>query len=899
MNRRYTSLRPWAAGLLLGAAACTGTRPPLPLDVPKETEPVAAAVPVEPGVSRALARYRRQQLSGLGYALQLMVPADKQQDIQAHEVIRFRLKSTAQPLQLDFKEQTERLQRLTVNGRPVSIDHRQEHLIIPAAALRVGPNEIGIEFRAGNLSLNRNDEYLYTLLVPDRARTVFPVFDQPDLKASFRLTLEVPEGWQALANAPLESAGPTQNNAPSGSKTYSFAPSDTISTYLFSFVAGKFQTAESPATEGPVAGRNMRLLHRETDPDKLRLSLGPIFQIHRDALAFLEQYTGIPYPFRKLDFAALPDFQYGGMEHVGAIDYKASTLFLDAGATQDQLLARSNLISHETAHMWFGDLVTMRWFDDVWMKEVFANFMADKISQVAVPGASYDLKFVVDHYPAAYAVDRTAGANPIRQNLDNLRDAGSLYGSIIYHKAPIMMRQLERLMGETAFRDGLREYLRTYAHGNATWPDLIRILDARTPADLQRWNQVWVNQPGRPVFDYELKTDGQQISRLTLTQRAEDGSDRLWPQLFEVLLVYADGRSKELTVNMNQAEVVVPEAAGQPVPLFVLFNASGLGYGVFPVDEQLGVERKAGYKELGQVLGYRLAQLPSPVARAASYVNLYENVLSRRALTPRALLDVYRQRLLHEQDELNLKLLTGQLGDLYWKFLTPAQRTALAPTLEQELWHALAQNPAPNQKKLLFRAYQAVALSRTAQQRLYQVWERQQPPAGVRLTEDDYTALALALAVRDYPAPDPIMPRQLARIQNPDRQQRLRFLMPALSPEQATRDQFFASLSDPQNREKEAWVVSALGYLHHPLRVAASEKYLPQSLALLEEIQQTGDIFFPSNWLHATLSYYQTPTAATTVRDFLTQHPQLNPKLRAKLQQAADDLLRAEQLVAQ
>ena len=172
------------------------------------------------------------------------------------------------------------------------------------------------------------------------------------------------------------------------------------------------------------------------------------------------------------------------MEHVGAIDYKASTLFLDEGATQDQTLARASLVAHETAHMWFGDLVTMQWFDDVWMKEVFANFMADKITQVSgqktqITTSSSSL----DHYPAAYGIDRTAGANPIRQPLANLQNAGSLYGNIIYHKAPIMMRQLERLMGLDAFQQGLQEYLKTYAHGNATWPDLIKILDARTPAD--------------------------------------------------------------------------------------------------------------------------------------------------------------------------------------------------------------------------------------------------------------------------------------------------------------------------------------------------------------------------------------------------------------------------------
>jgi aminopeptidase N len=838
-------------------------------DAPTTAAPVVAVVP---GVSQELAQDRASRISRLAYDLQLFVHSRKDQPIAATETVRFHLSSAGQPVQLDFKEQTEKLKILTVNGQVVPIEHRAEHLILPAASLKTGPNQVQIEFVAGNQSLNRNDDFLYTLLVPDRARTVFPVFDQPNLKASFGLTLTLPPEWQAVANGPLLDSAVTAT-----SKTLHFAPSDTISTYLFSFVAGKFTRLSRT-----LAGREMQFLHRETDQDKLRLSLDPIFQIHADALKFLQDYTGIPYPFRKFDFVALPDFQYGGMEHVGAIDYKASTLFLDEGATQDQKIARSNLIAHETAHMWFGDLVTMQWFNDVWMKEVFANFMADKITQVAVANSNYDLKFVIDHYPAAYGVDRTTGANPLRQELDNLKDAGSLYGNIIYHKAPIMMRQLERLMGEEPFRQGLQEYLKKYSFGNATWPDLIQILDARTPANLQAWNQVWVNQPGRPIFDYRLQTSNSKITSLQLTQQAEDGSDRLWPQLFEVLLVYPGGRTKELTVNMNQSEVALPQAEGEAVPAFILFNSTGLGYGVFPVDKQLTTD---------------LATLPNPVARATAYVNLYENMLNGRSIAPRQLLEVYRQALPKEKEELNLKLLTGQLTDIYWKLLKPADRLALAPALERELWQVMQQNPAANSKKLLFKAYQSVALTKEAQTRLYQIWDKEQAPAGVKLTEDDYTALALALAVRDYPAATPILPKQLTRIQNPDRKKRMEFMMPALSPDVQTRDAFFASLSDEKNREKEAWVTSALAYLHHPLRAATSEKYLPQSLALLEEIQQTGDIFFPASWLQATLSSYQTPTAARTVREFLAAHPNYNPKLRAKLLQAADDVFRAEKLL--
>ena len=195
------------------------------------------------------------------------------------------------------------------------------------------------------------------------------------------------------------------------------------------------------------------------------------------------------------------------MEHAGKILYNASGLMLDESATQNQLLGRASVIAHETAHMWFGDLVTMRWFNDVWMKEVFANFMAAKIVNPSFPTVNHDLRFLLSNYPSAYEVDRTPGANPIRQQLDNLNEAGSMYGAIIYQKAPIVMRHLEALLGADNFRDGLREYLKAHAFANATWSDLIAVLDARTPIDLQQWSQVWVDQPGRPTIETDARDE--------------------------------------------------------------------------------------------------------------------------------------------------------------------------------------------------------------------------------------------------------------------------------------------------------------------------------------------------------------------------------------------------------
>ena len=272
-----------------------------------------------------------------------------------------------------------------------------------------------------------------------------------------------------------EAARPSE----SGATEVEFEETPPLPTYLFAFAAGKFSI--ETATRN---GRVFRMFHRETDAAKVARNRDALFDLHARALTWLEAYTSIPYPWGKFDFVLIPSFQFGGMEHAGAILYNASGLMLDESATQNQLLERASVIAHETSHMWFGDLVTMRWFDDVWMKEVFANFMAAKIVNPSFPELNHELRFLLAHHPAAYQVDRTSGTNPIRQPLANLDDAGQLYGAIIYQKAPVVMRQLELIVGENAFRDGLREYLKQYAYGNATWGDLIRILDARTKQDL-------------------------------------------------------------------------------------------------------------------------------------------------------------------------------------------------------------------------------------------------------------------------------------------------------------------------------------------------------------------------------------------------------------------------------
>lgn len=825
---------------------------------------------VESGVSRQLANYRKANISDVHYRMELDIPAEKDQKIAAVAEVSFLLKSNKYPLQLDFKEEVSRIQALSVNGQPAEIKLQNEHLVIDHKYLKSGNNVIHVKFWAGDGALNRNSDYLYTLFVPDRARTVFPCFDQPDMKAVYTLTLKVPQDWKAIANAALKDSTITANR-----KTYNFKPSDTISTYLFSFAAGKFKNMI-----GQMDHLKANFLYRETDTAKLNRSLNEIFKIHGNSLKFMENWTQIPYPFQKFDFVAIPDFQFGGMEHVGAIQYKESSLFLDGGATKDQWNSRSNLIAHETAHIWFGDLVTMNWFTDVWMKEVFANFMADKSTEEITGKEVFDLKFLVDHFPAAYGVDRSVGANPIRQDLDNLKDAGTLYGNIIYHKAPIMMRQLERLMGKEKFQQGVREYLKKFANGNASWPDLINILDKYADADLQEWNKVWVNDSGRPVVDYRMEQKEGKISRFTIQQKPEYGTGKIWPQLFEISLYYP-GAVKELTVNLNAKEIALKEAVGMEVPSFVQFNSSGQGYGVWPVDPAMFSS---------------LYQIEQPLNRAAAYISLYENMLNGRSVKPGELLQLLMAGLDKEKEELNLKLITGYISTIFWEFTDAPGRSAIHNKLEKSLWEAMLNQPLANHKKLLFKAYQDVFLSEAAAKQLFQIWKDQKAPQGLILSEDDYTALTFALALR-MEDNSSLLQSQLERIKNVDRRKRFEFIKPAVSSDLSERNAFFKRLELKVNREKESNVGVALYYLHHPLRQATSIAYLPKSLEMLSEIQTTGDIFFPQNWLQSTFTYYQSPQAAQIVTDFLKANPAYNPKLKAKILQATDYLFRATDLL--
>jgi aminopeptidase N len=455
-----------------------------------------------------------------------------------------------------------------------------------------------------------------------------------------------------------------------------------------------------------------------------------------------------------------------------------------------------------------------------------------------------------------------------------------MYGPIIYQKAPIVMRQLELIVGARRFRDGLREYLKRYAYGNATWLDLVRILDERTRENLADWSRIWVEDRGRPEFTTTRRVNSSgRLDGLTLTQQDPMKRGLVWPQRLQVTLGY-DGSVKELPVYVTGAETIVKDAKGLPAPRFVLPGGAGLGYGLFVLD--------AGSREY---LLNHVEDIPDALTRGVAWVTLWDNLQASR-VDAAPLLDAALRALPREGDEQNAQRVLSYVTRVFWRFLPTADRVARAPALEAALRAGLERGRTQSEKAAWFNAYRDVVLTPEGVAWLTRVWKREQPIPGLRLAEPDEIALAMELAVREAPGWEEILKTQLDRTENPDRKARLAFVAPALSADPAVRDRAFARFRFVENRRREPWVLESLQYLNHPLREKHAERFVQPALDLLREIQQTGDIFFPGRWMDSTLWGHRSPEMAKTVREFLAANPQYPQRLTWTILRSADELFR-------
>lgn len=750
---------------------------------------------IEDGVSKELANLREMQIGNVFYNLSMHIPDSLNDNISGKINIRFSLKNTNNPVIIDFRNTPEHIKDLEINGKLVKPKFVNHHIILPKNKIKTGENNISISFISSDLSLNRNTNYLYTLFVPDRASTAFPCFDQPDIKARFKLTLQIPLSWNAVSNGSI-----IKEEKKEKYKKIYFDETRPISTYLFAFTAGEFNMLPLHFKD-----HSFHIYYRKSlEYSLLEENLQQIKTLQGKSLEWLENYTNIEQPFKKYDIILIPSFQYSGMEHPGAVYYRESKLLLSSSSTIQEELNRANLIAHETAHMWFGNLVTMKWFNEVWLKEVFANFMADKIINPQFPEVNHELNFLLSHFPPALKVDRTEGANPIQKELNNMLNAGSLYGNIIYHKAPIIFKNLEFFMGEDAMKKSIRKYLSDFAYSNASWFDLADIFQQFTDFDLTDFSHDWIETPGLPKLKAERAFGiNNTVGSFVISQEDMNELGRTWANQLDLSYMIND-QVYYKKVFMNDTFYAVINEVGEN-PRFLYLNSSGNTY---------------AYQELDpsskEFLLNNISALPSDLLRGSVYITLWENILQYN-IHPRTYSQFLLKAIEHEENPQNLLLLTDQARKFFWQLTTQEFRLEYSAKIEKVIWEKLNGTINNKAKYGLFRTYSNISLSDESLSRLYKVWKGEKKIQGLKLSENDKIDLSFEIKIRDQENLYDITSKQITELKDQEKINRYKFIEPALSSDKKIRDDFFYSLQIEKNREKEPWVIDALYYLHHPL----------------------------------------------------------------------------------
>ncbi|MGK5084290.1 aminopeptidase N [Bdellovibrionota bacterium FG-1] len=619
----------FSSALMITLITACSTSPKKTSSPAESTAPTPAAtnaplVSTRPtALSREMAHSRSKQVSHVSYTMWFGLD-EAHDDYEGRMVINFELRAQARELTktlgLDFEDGT--IRSLTLNGQALDTQsiaqlYDSHRIVFKTTDLLSGNNRVEIAFTHAyshnGTGLHRFKDpvdqniYLYSNFEPYDAHRMFPCVDQPDLKASYELTVEAPPEWEVISNTPER-----QVSKVDGRKSWQFPPSPLFSPYIFALHAGPFASWKSDANGIPI-----RLFARQSM--KPYVDQAEWLDVTRSGLEWYGTYFGYPYPYAKYDQLIVPDFNAGAMENVGAVTF--SERFIDRSkVTADRHRGRAHTILHEMAHMWFGDLVTMRWWNGLWLNESFATFVSTKALDQATSfkGAWQDF---FGGKQGAYWEDQLVTTHPIEVPVLDTDQASSNFDSITYGKGAASLKQLGFLLGEEDFREGLQRYFQKFALRNTTVTDFIKTLQEAAGKDLTQWQKTWLQTAGVNTVraDWACTPEGK-IAKFVLRQEAvEPGAKQLRAHRTKIALYrLKNGKFqilKQVTTAYQGPNTSIEELIGAACPALVYPNYEDYDYAKVELDP---VTLKA--------IQGSFSKLDDPLIRQMILYNLWEMV---------------------------------------------------------------------------------------------------------------------------------------------------------------------------------------------------------------------------------------------------------------------------------
>jgi aminopeptidase N len=562
-----------------------------------------------PNLTRSDAAARAEILAVQSYDLQLDVTdgAGRAGDhtFRSTTTVEFTCRTPGAETFIDLV--ADKVHSATLNGHDLDLSGYTAEGGLPLPGLaEQNTLEVDADYRYSNTGegLHRFEDpedgqvYLYTQFEPADAKRMFACFDQPDLKATFTLHVLAPFDWQVVSNT----GGRTIEAGTAGSQLVHFERTKRISTYLVALIAGPYARVTDSHEGIPLALYCRASLAKYLDPDEL-------FRVTKQGFDFYHRVFDYPYPFDKYDQLFVPEFNAGAMENAGAVTFLEDYVFRSK-VSRARYERRAETVLHELAHMWFGDLVTMRWWDDLWLNESFATFISTLCQAEATEYTTAWTTFANTEKAWAYAQDQLPSTHPIAADIPDVAAVEVNFDGITYAKGASVLKQLVAYVGRQEFLAGVQRYFRRHEYSNTTLADLLGPLSESSGRDLSEWADQWLRTSQvntlRPVF--ELTDDGR-YRNFAIEQTAVPEHPVLRNHRLAVGL-YSEGpegltRTARVELDVAGARTEVPQLAGHPVADLVLVNDDDLTYAKLRLDD----------RSLA-TLRTRIAAIPDPLARA-------------------------------------------------------------------------------------------------------------------------------------------------------------------------------------------------------------------------------------------------------------------------------------------
>ncbi|MGA5561567.1 aminopeptidase N [Streptomyces platensis] len=722
--------------------------------------------------------------------------------------------------------------------------------------------------------------YLYTQYEPADSRRVFANFEQPDLKAPFTFEVTAPEGWVVLSNG-------AQDGEAEGGR-HRFATTRPISTYITAVVAGPYHFVsdtyrrtfeDGSELEIPLGALCRKGLAKHFDADD-------VFTVTKQGLDFFHDHFDFPYPFGKYDQAFVPEYNLGAMENPGCVTFREEFIFRGK-VTEASYERRANVILHEMAHMWFGDLVTMQWWDDLWLKESYADFMGAFALAEATRFRDSWITFANRRKAWAYRADQLPSTHPVTADIRDLEDAKLNFDGITYAKGAAVLKQLVAYVGQDAFLEGARRYFKRHAYGNTRLTDLLTVLEETSGRDLASWSRAWLETAGVNSLTPQVTYDAQdRITELSILQEAAEERPELRPHRVAVGLYRRQGTDPALVryaraeVDVSGPRTAVPELAGAERPELILVNDDDLTYCKVRFDERSLATLRA-----------RLGDLADPMARALCWAALWG--LTRDGLMPAGdYLHLVRRFAGQETDIGVLQSLHGQAQTALEYYSAPDRREPAARELAEGALHELRlAEPGSGHQLTWARHFAALATTPADLQLLQGLLDGTAKIDGLDVDQELRWTLLEPLAAHGV-ADEAALAAELARDDTASgKRHQVRCL--AARPSAEVKAQAWADVVD-SDALSNALVEASIAGFAQPGQRELLAPYAPRYFAEIERVWRERSIEIAMDVVRGLFPASLVEQATLEAADrWLAEHGQAAPALRRLVLEERDDLARA------